>query len=168
MGEVLFESQDRHLRIERHKRPPAGFVELLSRVVWGTGAVRYTVRDVDERVAAFQGSHFLALRERGALVGTYALAPRTIRAGGATVSALYRTLLSVAPGRGREGLGRILVREARRRMLERAGGPVRDLRIRRGRERRFARRGRPLRARPLGLVRRRAVHPLGAARRRPG
>lgn len=123
MPEALFEDPERQLRLERHAAPPSGFVELLSRVVWGTGAVQYAMRDVADRISAFTGSDFLALRERGTLVGTYVLAPRVIRVAGHTVPALYRTLLAPAPGRGREGLGAILVRETRRWMLARAAPP---------------------------------------------
>jgi RimJ/RimL family protein N-acetyltransferase len=123
MPEIVFESPERQLLIERHASPPPGFVDLLSRVIWGTGAVRYTMRDVPERITEFAGSHFLALRERGALVGTYVLAPRTLRVAGHTIPAMYRTLLAVAPGRGQGGLGEVLVRAARRWMLEQADGP---------------------------------------------
>ncbi len=123
MSEIIFERPEQQLRIERYENPPPGFVDLLSRVIWGTGAVRYTMRDVPERVTEFAGSHFLALRERGSLVGTYILAPRTLRVAGHTIPAMYRTLLAVAPGCGRGGLGAILVREARRWMLEQAAGP---------------------------------------------
>ncbi len=123
MPEIIFNCPKRHLRIERHANLPAGFVDLLSRVVWGTGAVRYTMRDMGERITPFAHSHILALLEGEALAGTYVLAPRTLRVGGHAIPALYRTLLAIAPGRGREGLGAILVREARRWMLDRAAGP---------------------------------------------
>ena len=122
--DVIFEDPRARLRVERHGEPPPGFVELLERVVWGTGAVRYTMRDVAERLRAFQGSHFLALRQGDALAGTYVLAPRTLRLAGRAVPALYRTLLAVAPDRARAGLGEVLVREARRHFLGAAAGPL--------------------------------------------
>src|SRR5512146_2324162 len=81
------------------------------------------MRDVADRAEAFAGSHFLALRDREALAGTYVLAPRLLRVAGHAIPALYRTMLAVAPAQGRRGLGAVLVREARRWMLERAAGP---------------------------------------------
>jgi hypothetical protein len=121
-GELLF--QEARLRLDLHDSPPPGFVDLLSRAVWGTGAVRYGMLDFADRVHTFEGSHFLALSEDGQLVGTYAFAPRTLHLGERTVPAFYRTLLAVAPGRSREGLGWILVREARRHFLAAAAGPL--------------------------------------------
>lgn len=111
-------------RIELHAAPPSGFVELLARTVWGTGAVRYAMRDAADRVQAFRGAHFVALREGAELVGTYVLAPRTLHVAGRAVPALYRTMLAVAPGRARDGLGLLLAREVRAHFLGRAAGPL--------------------------------------------
>ncbi len=123
MAETIYEDPERQLSISRHAVPPPGWVELLSGVVWGTGAVRYAIRDVERCVAGFAGSHFLAARQGEKLVGTYLLAPRHVHVGEFTARALYRTLLAVHPRVAGAGLGEILVREARRWMLARASGP---------------------------------------------
>jgi hypothetical protein len=122
LPELVFE--DEKIRIERHSEPPAGFLELLERTIWGTGGVKYAMLDIAERLPKLGGGQFFALREDGALAGAYALEPRVLRVQGREVRGLYRSLLTVAPERGRRGLGARFASEVRRYALERAQGPL--------------------------------------------
>lgn len=106
---LLHEDNERGLSISARPDFEADFLALLQQTEFGTAGVRYRRLGLEEQLRRLRQAVFVELRERGRLLGTYALTACALSFDDQKVTGIYRGLLAVAPHAQGKGLGRHIV-----------------------------------------------------------
>ena len=103
----------------RHQRARPEWMEgRLEEVVWGTGGLRYRIRDVEEMLQAVPDVTWVVLEHQGEPVASLGIVVRPRTWNWEVVDTAYLALLVVKADQQRRGFGRALLRETRRFVLQ--------------------------------------------------
>ncbi len=119
---TLHEDTDRELRIVAKPRYGPDFLALLQGVEFGSEGVRYRRLGLAEQLQRLPAATFLELREKGRLLGTYALSTCSLRIGDEQMPGVYRGLLALAPEARGRGLGGHVVKRTFDWLATQSGG----------------------------------------------
>jgi GNAT superfamily N-acetyltransferase len=104
--------QDGPVRITVSPQAGAETVRLLEGTIYGTSGPRYQHTGQAQKAHEIAGPRYFEAWAGTTLAGTYCLSERTVQTPAGPVTGFYGRYLSVHPGHGGKGYGRLLKREA--------------------------------------------------------
>ncbi len=112
--ELVWQDDERGLEIRIASELTDEVIAFLTRIVWGSRALRYTLPDLGERLAGLREPSVLALTRRGTLVSVCILDRCEKMVGGRPLDGFHFVMVATPDEYRNEGLAGLLIVEVRR------------------------------------------------------
>lgn len=120
--EVIYEYPHSGLQIRCHDEVSREMLELAEETVWGSGGIRYQVRDIEAKLKRVVKPSFVTMHVSEQLAGFYVLSGKRATMGDRSVKAYYRTFLTLDPRYRGRGYGALLAEQTKRYFLTKEPG----------------------------------------------